>query len=60
VLAGDTLPGDDYLLAPFTAADVAQRVRWLTRYGSSFGGLLWLVAVGFLLPRTRAAANRQE
>ena len=25
-----------------------------------FGGLLWLVAVGFLLPRTRAAANRQE
>ncbi len=25
-----------------------------------FGGLLWLVAVGFLLPRSRAAANRQE
>lgn len=25
-----------------------------------FGGLLWLVAVGFLLPRNRAAANRQE
>jgi hypothetical protein len=25
-----------------------------------FGGLLWLVAVGFLLPRTRAARNRQE
>jgi len=24
-----------------------------------FGGLLWLVAVGFLLPRSRAAANRQ-
>jgi hypothetical protein len=25
-----------------------------------FGGLLWLVAVGFLLPRNRAAANRQD
>lgn len=25
-----------------------------------FGGLIWLIAVGFLLPRTRAAANRQE
>ena len=25
-----------------------------------FGGLAWLVAVGFLLPRNRAAANRQE
>jgi hypothetical protein len=25
-----------------------------------FGGLLWIVAVGFLLPRSRAAANRQE
>ena len=25
-----------------------------------FGGLLWLVAVGFLLPRSRAAANRRE
>jgi hypothetical protein len=25
-----------------------------------FGGLLWLVAAGFLLPRTRAGANRQE
>ncbi|WP_035741373.1 hypothetical protein [Arthrobacter sp. MA-N2] len=24
-----------------------------------FGGLLWLVAVGFLLPHTRAAANRE-
>ena len=24
-----------------------------------FGGILWLVAVGFLLPRTRAAANRE-
>jgi hypothetical protein len=25
-----------------------------------FGGLLWLVAVGFLLPQNRASANRQE
>jgi hypothetical protein len=25
-----------------------------------FGGLLWLIAVGFLLPQNRAAANRQE
>jgi len=25
-----------------------------------FGGLLWLVTVGFLLPRNRAAANRRE
>lgn len=25
-----------------------------------FGGLLWLVVVGFLLPRTRAAANRHD
>lgn len=25
-----------------------------------FGGLAWLVAVGFLLPRSRAAANRRE
>ena len=25
-----------------------------------FGGLLWLIAVGFLLPRSRAAANRRE
>ncbi|MEV7135753.1 hypothetical protein AB0N24_23070, partial [Arthrobacter sp. NPDC093128] len=25
-----------------------------------FGGLLWLVAVGFLLPQNRAAANREE
>ena len=25
-----------------------------------FGGLIWLVAAGFLLPRSRAAANRQE
>jgi hypothetical protein len=25
-----------------------------------FGGLLWLVAVGFLLPQSRAAANRRE
>ncbi|MFC8411740.1 response regulator transcription factor [Arthrobacter sp. NPDC057259] len=26
-----TRPGDDYLTAPFTAADVASRLRWLTR-----------------------------
>ena len=25
-----------------------------------FGGLIWLIAVGFLLPHKRAAANRQE
>jgi hypothetical protein len=25
-----------------------------------FGGLLWLVAVGFLLPQNRVSANRQE
>ena len=25
-----------------------------------FGGLLWLIAVGFLLPQNRAAANREE
>ncbi|MDR7083769.1 hypothetical protein J2X01_003069, partial [Arthrobacter ginsengisoli] len=24
-----------------------------------FGGLLWLIAVGFLLPQNRAAANRE-
>jgi hypothetical protein len=25
-----------------------------------FGGLLWLIGAGFLLPQNRAAANRQE
>jgi len=25
-----------------------------------FGGLIWLIAVGFLLPQNRAAANREE
>lgn len=35
LLAGGTLPGDDYLLAPFTAADVALRLRWLTRNGTA-------------------------
>lgn len=35
LLAGGTLPGDDYILAPFNAGDVAMRLRWLTRHGSS-------------------------
>jgi hypothetical protein len=33
LLDADTLPGDDYLLAPFTPEDVALRLRWLTRNG---------------------------
>lgn len=36
-----------------------ERLQYLLPIGR-FGGLLWLVAVGFLLPRSRAAANRQE
>lgn len=38
---------------------VIESLQFLLPIGR-FGGLLWLVAVGFLLPRSRAAANRQE
>lgn len=31
LFANGTRPADDYLLAPFAAADVALRLRWLTR-----------------------------
>ena len=34
LLAAGTLPGDDYLIAPFTVADVELRLRWLARSGS--------------------------
>jgi hypothetical protein len=40
-------------------AMVLEPLQFLLPIGR-FGGLLWLVAVGFLLPRSRAAANRQE
>jgi two-component system OmpR family response regulator len=35
LLDAGTLPGDDYLLAPFAPEDVALRLRWLTRNGST-------------------------
>lgn len=31
LLSDGTLPGDDYLLSPFTPRDIALRLRWLTR-----------------------------
>ncbi|SDP85091.1 two-component system, OmpR family, response regulator [Arthrobacter sp. ok909] len=34
LLTGGTLPGDDYMIAPFTPADVALRLGWLTRHGT--------------------------